>query len=217
MRVRQLAERRANAGRAPTTPCAATRGRGLYRHRRIPSLRPYRRARGLPVRRRITTLFCVNQTPAPPGVFESRLWQELRQKRGLVYSADSSLIAERDRGNFQIELSASPDHVVSAVDFVRRELRLLQTEPVSQTELQEAKLRLAGDALLSEASADGQAQQLLDIGKYDLPLSYYRNRNEELAHVTAADVERVAQTYLEPDKLIVIYAGPSGPWAVDSL
>jgi zinc protease len=155
----------------------------------------------------------LNQILGASGAFESRLWQELRQKRGLIYSADSSLTADRDRGDFQIELEAAPEHVQSAVAFVRDELRRLQREPVSATELQEAKLRLVGDALLAEASADGQAQQLLDISEYGLPLTYYRDRNAELAHITAADVLRVARRYLEPDRLIQIYAGPSGPWA----
>ncbi|HEY9084612.1 MAG TPA: pitrilysin family protein [Candidatus Tyrphobacter sp.] len=156
----------------------------------------------------------LNQILGASGAFESRLWQELRQKRGLVYSANSSLVADRDRGNFQIELEAAPEHVQSAVAFVRAELRRLQQVPVSATELQEAKLRLVGNALLAEASADGQAQQLLDIAVYGLPLTYERDRNEELAHVTAADVLRVARRYLEPDRLIQIYAGPSGPWSV---
>lgn len=157
----------------------------------------------------------LNQIFGASGAFESRLWQELRQKRGLVYSASSTMEADRYRGNFQIELEAAPQHVQEAVQLVRSELRRLQEQPVSQTELQEAKLRLVGDALLAEASANGQARQLLDIARYDLPLSYYRDRNEQLAGITAADVQHVAREYLEPDRLIQIYAGPSGPWAVE--
>lgn len=156
----------------------------------------------------------LNQIFGASGAFESRLWQELRQKRGLVYSADSRLVADRWRGDFQIELEAAPQHVVSAVDIVRAQLERLQHDPVTKTELADAKMRLVGNALLAEASADGQAQQLLDLAEYHLPLTYYRDRNEELAHITAADVERVAREYLQPNRLIVIYAGPSGPWAV---
>lgn len=151
----------------------------------------------------------LNQILGASGAFESRLWQELRQKRGLVYSADSRLVADRDRGDFQIELEAAPQHVRSAVEFVRDELRRLQEQPVSATELEEAKLRLDGDALLGETSADDQADQLLEIADYDLPLTYFRDRNEELAGITASDVQRVAREYLVPDRLIVIYAGPN--------
>jgi zinc protease len=141
------------------------------------------------------------------------LWQELRQKRGLVYNVSSSLDADADRGDFRIELNASPQRVVEAVDLVRHELQRLRDEPVSASELAEAKARLAGNALLDEASSSGQAKQLLDIAVNDLPLEYYRTLNERFTRITAADVQRVAQAYLRPSQLVEVYAGPSGPWA----
>ncbi|MGC1380889.1 MAG: pitrilysin family protein [Candidatus Baltobacteraceae bacterium] len=159
----------------------------------------------------------LNQILGGNGAFESRLWQELRQKRGLVYSVSSSLQVDGDRGDFRIELNASPQRVVEAVAFVRRELQRFQNEPVSATELAEAKVRLVSDALLDEASSTGQAKQLLDIATNNLPLDYYRRLNDRFAGITAADVERVARSYLRPSNLVEVYAGPSGPWAQHGL
>jgi zinc protease len=159
----------------------------------------------------------LNQILGAGGAFESRLWQELRQKRGLVYSVTSSLEANTDRGDFRVELNASPQRVVEAVHFVRTELERLQNEPVSATELKEAKARLVGDALIDEASADGQAKQVLDIAVDGLPLDYYRTLNARFARITASDVERVARTYLQPNRLVEVYAGPDGPWSQHSL
>jgi zinc protease len=155
----------------------------------------------------------LNQILGAGGAFESRLWQEMRQKRGLVYSVTSSVDAGPDRGDFKVEMNASPGRVVEAVDFVRSELVTLQTHPVTQTELNDAKLRLVSDALLDEASADGEARQLLDIGTNNLPLDYYRTLNDRFANITAADVQRVAQKYLDPTALVEIYSGPPGPWS----
>jgi zinc protease len=163
------------------------------------------------------TFLVLNQILGGSGAFESRLWQELRQKRGLVYSVSSTLDADGDRGDFRVELNASPQRVVEAVSFVRRELQRLQQDPVSATELQEAKVRLVGNALLEEASSTGQAKQLLDIATNDLPVDYYRTLNERFARITPADVQRVARTYLKPASLVEVYAGPSGPWAAHSL
>ena len=163
------------------------------------------------------TFSVLNQILGGNGAFESRLWQELRQKRGLVYSVDSSLEADADRGDLRVELNASPGRVVEAVGFVRQELRQLQNAPVSATELQDAKVRLVSNALLDEASSTGQAKQLLDIAANHLPLDYYRTLNERFARITAADVQRVARAYLQPDELVEVYAGPSGPWAEHSL
>ncbi len=159
------------------------------------------------------TFAVLNQILGAGGAFESRLWQELRQKRGLVYSVDSSLDADADRGDLRVELNASPQRVVEAVSFVRQELRQLQEQPVSATELQEAKVRLVSNALLEEASSSGQAKQLLDIAVNRLPLDYYRTLNERYARITAADVQRVAREYLHPSNLVEVYAGPSGPWS----
>ena len=155
----------------------------------------------------------LNQILGASGAFESRLWQELRQKRGLVYSVGSTLDAGSDRGDFKIEMDASPQRVTEAVNLVREELRRLQDHPVSSTELAEAKLRLVSNALLEEAGIDGQVSQLLDIERNHLPLDYYRTLNDRYAHISAADVQRVARTYLLPDHMIEIFAGPSGPWS----
>ncbi|MHB8145877.1 MAG: M16 family metallopeptidase [Vulcanimicrobiaceae bacterium] len=163
------------------------------------------------------TFLVLNQILGASGAFESRLWQGLRQTRGLVYSVGSSLSADADRGDFRIELSAPPDHVVEAVRFIRDELHRLQTQPVTETELTEAKGRLVSGALLAEASADGQVGQLMDIATNGLPLDYYRTLNERFARITPADVERVAKTYLHPNRLIQVYAGPAGPWETQSL
>ncbi len=159
----------------------------------------------------------LNQILGGSGAFESRLWQELRQKRGLVYSVSSSLDAGADRGDLRVELNASPQRVVEAVEFVRQELQRLRDEPVSATELQEAKVRIVSNALLDEASSSGQVDQLVDIATNDLPLDYYGTLNERFARITPADVRRVAREYLRPDQLVEVYAGPAGPWSQHTL
>jgi zinc protease len=159
----------------------------------------------------------LNQILGAGGAFESRLWQELRQKRGLVYSVDSSVNADAYRGDFRIELNASPEHVPAAIALIRQQIQQLQKTPVAQTELTNAKARLSSDALLDEASSDGQVGQLLDLMSNHLPLDYYRTLSDRYNRVTAADVQRVAKTYLHPDRMIQIYAGPPGPWQSRSL
>ncbi|MGZ3503402.1 MAG: M16 family metallopeptidase [Vulcanimicrobiaceae bacterium] len=155
----------------------------------------------------------MSQIIAGSGFFESRLWQELRRKRGLVYSVDSTFKADRDRGDFEIALSAAPDKVVPAVRIIRQELERLQNEPVSQTELSEAKTRVVSAALLAQESASSQVDQLLETSVYNLPSDYYATLNDRYSRITPADIQRVAKTYLHPGELIQIYAGPSGPWS----
>lgn len=157
------------------------------------------------------------QILAGPGAFESRLMNEMRQKRGLVYSVSSRVDADRDRGDFIITLSAAPQKVASAVKFVRAQLLRLQSEPPSQLELTDAKARLVSGTLLSQESPSSELAQLNDLRLFGLPDTYYTTLNERYAHVTAADVQRVAKKYLRPDDLIEIYSGPAGPWSQGSL
>ena len=152
-----------------------------------------------------------------PGYFESRLWQELRQKRGLVYSVSSAVKADRSRGDLEIELSAAPANVSAAIGIIRSQLQLLRTRPVSRTELQEAKTRLVASALLEESSADGQLGEIGTIARDRLPLDYYATLQQRYAAITPADLQRVAKTYLRPDKLIEIFSGPQGPWTEHAL
>ena len=155
----------------------------------------------------------LNQILGGGGFFESRLWQDLRQRRGLVYSVQSTFEADRDRGDFQIELSARPGKVLPAIAIIRQQLERLRDHPVTQTELAEAKTRLVSSALLAQQSADAQVGELLTIATNGLPLDYYATLNDRYAGITAADVQRVARKYLRPNRLIEIFAGPTGPWA----
>jgi zinc protease len=147
------------------------------------------------------------------GYFESRLWQELRQKRGLVYNVSSEMKSDKDRGDLEIDLNASPGNVAPSIAIVREQLDRLRTQPVSESELASAKLRLISSALLSEASARGQLSEILELAQNGLPNDYFSTLQLRYANITPADIQRVARTYLRPDQLIQIYAGPSGPWS----
>jgi zinc protease len=162
-------------------------------------------------------LTVLNQILGGAGAFESRLWQELRQKRGLVYSVSSSTNANVARGDFEIEMSASSGNVEHAIQLVREQLLLLQTKPVTATELLEARTRLVSQSLLSEESAEGQADELLDVASNGLPLDYYQTLAHRYDRITPADIQRVATTYLHPNDLIEIFAGPRGPWSEHGL
>lgn len=152
-----------------------------------------------------------------PGYFQSRLWQELRQKRGLVYSVSSQVKSDPSRGDFEIQLNASPQNVEPAISIVREQLERLRMQPVTQTELTEAKVRLVSEALLNEASANGQLEEVLEIAQNHLPLDYYATLSQRYAGITPADIQRVAKAYLQPDRLIEVFAGPQGPWSIRAL
>jgi predicted Zn-dependent peptidase len=88
-----------------------------------------------------------------------------------------------------------------------RELRRIREEPVPQSELEKAKsyiiLGLPGQF---ETTADA-AVQYLDLIANDLPLDTYNSYVEKFQQVTAADVQRVAQNYIDPDHFAIVVVG----------
>ncbi len=159
----------------------------------------------------------LTQIIAGNGYFQSRLWQELRQRRGLVYGVSSEVKSDKDRGDLEISLSASPAAVQPALAIVREQLEQLRSSPVGAGELSEAKTRLISQALLAESSARGQLDQILTIARNGLPADYYATLAQRYDGITPSDIQRVARTYLHPDRLIEVFAGPSGPWAMRSI
>ena len=142
------------------------------------------------------------------GSLESRLFREVREKRGLVYGASSALEANRDRGTFTISFSAVPAKIDAAAALVRSELKRMQTDEVSADELARAKTRVVASQLNAEQATSSIAGDLLRIGLDDLPPSYYATLAERYASITAADVLRAAQAWFHPDNLVEVRIGP---------
>jgi zinc protease len=143
------------------------------------------------------------------AVFSFRLFRELREKRGLVYSADSSLQAGRDRGTIKISFRAVPSKVDAADAVVRAEIKRMQAEPVGADELAKARTLAVADAIDAEQATSAIADDLLRIGVDELPATYYATLAQRYSRITAADVQRAAKTYLHPDNLIEVRTGPT--------
>jgi zinc protease len=153
-------------------------------------------------------LVLANAIYGASGSFESRLFREVREKRGLVYGASSSLDANRDRGTFTISFSAVPSKVDAAETVVRSELRRMQDEDVSADELARAKTRLVAEQLNAEQATSTIAGDLMRIALDDLPSTYYATLSDRYASTTAGDVRRAAQEYFHPDNLVEVWIGP---------
>jgi len=142
------------------------------------------------------------------GSLESRLFREVREKRGLVYGASSSLEANRDRGTFTVSFSAVPSKIDAAAALVRAELKRMQTDEVSAEELARAKTRVVAGQLNAEQATSAIAGDLLRIGLDELPPSYFATLADRYASITAADVKRAAQIWFHPDNLVEVRIGP---------
>jgi zinc protease len=142
------------------------------------------------------------------GSFDTRLMHEIRERRGLVYGVSSTLTATRERGLFQIDLSASPSNVGAAVSLARAEVRRLTREPVTAAELARTKQKLIASTLVGEESTQAIVERVDNIARNRLPANYYGTLNQRYGSLDAARLLAVAKRYLRPDAFVTVYEGP---------
>ncbi len=122
------------------------------------------------------------------GGMSSRLFQEVREKRGLVYSIGTFSVMYRDAGAFAVYAGTSPERAREVLDVSLRELDRLRQEPVPQEELGRAKESLKASLMLSLEST---ASRMFFLSRSEL---YYGRRitpDEVLAELEAVTPERV--------------------------
>ena len=126
------------------------------------------------------------------GSMSSRLFQNVREKRGLAYAVFSGLSAYRDAGSFTVYAGCANDAVGQVIDLVVEELRGVKAAPVLESELQRAKDHLKGSLMLS---LENTASRMSHLARQEIYFDRHFGLDETLQgieRVTAADVQRVA-------------------------
>lgn len=145
------------------------------------------------------------------GSFESRLMQEVREKRGLTYGV-SSFLNSRDLANaYMGQVSSANDRIAEAIDVIRDQWRQAAEEGVTEEELTNAKTFLTGAYPLRFDGNSTIAGILVGMQLIGLDSDYVNTRNERVERVTLNDVQRVAGELMEPDGLHFVVVGkPTG-------
>jgi predicted Zn-dependent peptidase len=138
----------------------------------------------------------------------SRLFKEVRERRGLAYSVSSSVSRYKDTGAFTVMAGVSPEKLDEAVTVILQELAKPPAEPVPGDELTKARDYTVGSFRLSletpMALAQRAGEQLLTLGEIE-PVDTVVER---IQSVSADDVMRVAQRVLSPEKTALAVVGP---------
>jgi predicted Zn-dependent peptidase len=127
------------------------------------------------------------------GSMSSRLFQNVREKRGLAYSVSSGLSAYRDTGSMTIYAGCANDAVSELIDVVVAELRRMKEEPLPASELQRAKDHLKGSLMLNLESTSSRMSHL---ARQEIYFDRQYSLDETLAgveRVTVDDVQEVAR------------------------
>lgn len=151
----------------------------------------------------------VNQ--ALGGGMSSRLFQEVREKRGLAYAVYSYRAAYEETGALAVAAGTSPERLGELLQVVDDELgRLVADRGLTERELDAAKGHLTGSLALSLESSSSRMHRL---GRSELTLGEVLSLDElvaEVARVDADDVARVVDRVLATDEHTIAVVGPIG-------
>lgn len=142
------------------------------------------------------------------GNMSSRLFQEIRERRGLAYSVYSYMSSFADVGMMCAYAAVHPDKTAETIGLICEGLEGLKQDPVSADELHAAKEFTKGNLLLSSESVDNQmvrlAQNEIHFGRA-IPLNQVV---EKIEAVTAEDIREVAQTLFSDSGPTLCLLGP---------
>ena len=141
------------------------------------------------------------------GGFVSRLTEEVREKRGLVYSVYSYFSPMAELGQFQIGLQTKREQADAALGLVRETLDKFIKDGVTDAELKAAKQNLVGGFPMRIDSNGKILEYLALIGFYRLPITYLDDFNENLNKVTKAQIKDAFNRRINPEKMVTIVVG----------
>jgi zinc protease len=141
--------------------------------------------------------------------YATRLYHDLRQEAGLVYTVESTLGAGKTRSSFMVVYACDPPSVGKARALAARDLRQMQTTPVTPEELRQAKTLLIRQIPLSESSLDSIAAQFLEFCTLDLPLDEHIRAARRYLNITAEQVQAAFAKWIRPDDFVQVTLGPT--------
>ena len=141
------------------------------------------------------------------GSFVSRLYQQVREERGLAYSVYSYLMPLDSSSAVMGGAGTANARVKETIDVIRDVWKEFAENGPTQAELDDAKTYLTGAFPLRFTSSDTIANMLVAMQDDDLGIDYIDKRNSYIESVTLKEAKRVAKSLYQPEKLSFVIAG----------
>jgi predicted Zn-dependent peptidase len=142
------------------------------------------------------------------GTSSSRLFQEVRERRGLAYSVFSFANLYAETGEIGLYVGTRPENLSEAVSVIAAELGRCAAEPATEEELTRSRENLKGRVVLSMESTAARMSHLGSSMLYELPILSMDEVIERIDAVAIADLESIAAELFTPQRLSVAGVGP---------
>lgn len=144
------------------------------------------------------------------GYFGSRLMANIREDKGYTYSIGSGLVSLRHGAFFTISSEVGVDKTAATLAEIEHEIQRLRGEPVAETELSLVRNYLMGAALGSLEHVFSHADKFRNVYFSGLDLDYYDHYTDKVNTITPAEIQRLANTYLDYGRMIKVVVGKMG-------
>ncbi|MCL5023159.1 MAG: insulinase family protein [Nitrospirae bacterium] len=141
--------------------------------------------------------------------YATRLFRDLREKTGLVYTVEAFLDVGKTRSLFAVIYACDPGNVAKARGIVERDLREMQTTQITMEELDQARTLMLRQIPLTEASTDSIAEKLLRLSLEDLPLDEPVRAAKRYREITASEVRAAFEKWIRPSEFVQVTLGPN--------
>ncbi|MBB3217674.1 zinc protease [Ochrobactrum sp. RC6B] len=143
------------------------------------------------------------------GGFTSRLYVEVREKRGLAYSVSSSMVLRDHVSALMISTATRPDKAQESLKIIREQVAAMAADGPTEEELAAAKSFLKGSYAVNNLDSSAAiAETLVSLQEAGLPRDYIDRRSELIEAVTLDEVKAIARKLLEAEPAILIF-GPA--------
>jgi len=149
------------------------------------------------------------------GGMSSRLFQSIREDRGLAYSIYSEMNPFRDTGSLAVYAGCSADKTREVLALTLAEYTRLKQEPVTDEELKRAKDQSKGNMVLGLESSGSRMSNLARQQMYHGRFFSVDDITSEIDAITTADIQRLAQQLLDSDQMALTLLGNLGTLKID--
>ncbi len=143
------------------------------------------------------------------GFYATRLYHDLRQVAGYVYTVDVRLDASKTRAAYEVSYGCDPANVSKARALVERDLEQMRSQDVSETELHQAKALLLREIVLNESSEEAVAHGFLARAELGLPLDEPVIASQKFYALTAPAIKAAFDKAIRPGHWVQVVRGPT--------
>jgi predicted Zn-dependent peptidase len=141
------------------------------------------------------------------GYFGSRLMKNIREDKGYTYGIGSALLSLKETGYFTIVSEVNAKFSQATIQEIKKEIKILQTDLVSEEELAKVKSYMLGRILRSVDGPFALSETFLNVWLYNMNWDYYKEDIKTIQNISAEEIKLLTNRYLNEEDLIEVIAG----------